>query len=254
MIICWPLHLKRRLRPVPRAEANFKHLLSALAKGRLIWKPPCAANPGLFGLGDENREALISCVWWWVCVYAYWKTGSVIVTTLAMASYFVGLAGTKANKTQKKKKCKSFKENLQRNQTRRLLLGLRKYWQTTAGEGHRVGSRAPSRQTARNQRSLQALELSKEAKKKQQQLHLALVGDAGHGWQREPEPRLWNYHVAPLTLDPICSVLWAHFHQSGPKMHRPIESSWLNVHSKRGGGWGGGTLIDVTISRAKSPH
>lgn len=132
-IISWLLHLKRCLRLVPRAEANFKHLVATLAKGGLIWKPPCGANPGVFGLGDENREALINCVWWWVCECVYWKIGSVTVTTLATASYFVGLAGTTVNKKNASPSRKVFKRAS--NQMRTLLLGLRKYRQATAGEG-----------------------------------------------------------------------------------------------------------------------
>lgn len=64
------------------------------------------------------------------------------------------------------------------------------------------------------------------------------MGDAGHGWQTEPEPRLWNYRVAPLTLDPICSVLWARFHQSGPKN---ASANWIFVvECALKEGWGGG--------------
>lgn len=135
MIISWPLHLERRLRLVPRAEADFKHLVAALAKGGLI----CAANPGLLRLGDEKREALINCVWWGVCKCVYWKIGSVIVTTLATASYFVGSADTKVNKQTKKKMQNLLRKVFKRalNQIRTWLSGLRKHRQTTAGEGHR---------------------------------------------------------------------------------------------------------------------
>lgn len=109
VIISWPPHLKRRLKLVPRAEANV--WWPPLLQGCWWWwKLPCAANPGLFGLGDKKRQALINCVWWWVCKCVYWKYGSVIVTTLATTSYLVGLAGTKANK-----KCKSFKKSLQKS-------------------------------------------------------------------------------------------------------------------------------------------
>lgn len=112
MIISWPLHLKRCLRLSPRGEAHFKHFLPTLTEERPIWKPPCAANLGLFGLGDENRQAVIKCVWWWVCERLYWKVGSVIFfyTTLVIASSFVGLAGTKVNKTKQVVKEKSSKE------------------------------------------------------------------------------------------------------------------------------------------------
>lgn len=119
-----------------------------------------------------------------------------IVTTLAMASYFVGLAGTKVNKA--KKKCKSFKENLQRSLKSRKKVAVRTQ-EVQADNSRRraprlpVGSLAPSRQTARNQRSLQALELAEKLKKN---TAATASRPGGRRWTRVAE----RARVTPLKL------------------------------------------------------
>lgn len=205
MIISWPLHLERRLRLVPRAEADFKHLVAALAKGGLI----CAANPGFLRLGDEKREALINCVWWGVCKCVYWKIGSVIVTTLATASYFVGSADTKVNKQTKKKMQNLLRKVFKRalNQIRTWLSGLRKHRQTTTAARPFSSLLALWRRSSCTfQTNSQKMAQPTGAGAFREAKNSSYCGRPSTWVADRARARRLSYRFSPLSLDPICSV------------------------------------------------
>lgn len=143
-----------------------------------------------------------------MCVY--WKIGSVIVTTLETASFFVGLAGTKVTQKCASPSRKAFKRAS--DQIRTLLLGFRKRSQTTAGEGDRRGCRAvgtltqilphlPDKQPQKKKHSQQTLEHSEKLK------------TASTASRSAGRPSTWvaerarathlNSCFSPRTLDPV---------------------------------------------------